>query len=68
MTKIVIAAAALTAFIAATPAFADYYIVKEGTSCKVVDKKPTDTKIVVVGNKVYKTEKEAQDEVKVVCK
>ena len=67
--KTLILAAAAAAMFAATPALADYYVVKEGTSCKVVSKKPTDTKIVVMGNgKVYKTESEAQAEVKTVCK
>jgi hypothetical protein len=67
--KTFILAATAAGIFAATPAFADYYIVKEGTSCKVVDKKPADSKIVVMGNgKVYKTETEAQEQVKVVCK
>jgi len=68
MKKLILAAMAAGIF-AATPAFADYYIVKDGPSCKVVSQKPTDTKIVVMGNgKVYKTEKEAEEQVKVVCK
>lgn len=67
--KTLILAATAACLFAATPALADYYIVKDGPSCKVVNKKPTDTKIVVMGNgKVYKTETEAQEQVKVVCK
>lgn len=67
--KTLILVATAAGIVAAAPAFADYYIVKDGPSCKVADKKPTDTKIVVMGNgKVYTTEKEAQEQVKVVCK
>jgi hypothetical protein len=64
-----ILAAAAVGLLAATPAFADYYIVKEGPTCKVVSQKPTDTKIVVMGDgRVFKTEKEAEEQVKVICK
>jgi hypothetical protein len=67
--KTLILAATAAGIFAGTPAFADYYIVKDGPSCKVVSQKPTDTKIVVMGDgKVFKTEKEAQEQVKVVCK
>jgi len=54
----------------ATPALADFYVVREGSTgpCRVVETRPTDTKIVVVGNKVYKTRAEAEKEVTVVCK
>jgi hypothetical protein len=53
-----------------TPALADFYVVREGTSgpCRVVETRPTDTKIVIVGDKVYKTRAEAEKEVTVVCK
>jgi hypothetical protein len=68
MTKVLIAGAITVAF--ATPALADYYVVREGTSgpCRVVESRPTDTKIVVIGNKAYKTRAEAEKEVTVVCK
>jgi hypothetical protein len=54
----------------ATPAFADFYIVREGNAgqCRVVETKPTDSKIVVIGNKVYKTRADAEKELTVVCK
>ncbi len=68
MNKLLIAVA-LTGGMLATPALADFYIVREGTApCKVVETRPTDTKITVVGNKVYKTRVEAQKEVTTVCK
>jgi hypothetical protein len=60
-------AIAATAF--ATPALADWFIVREGTGpCRVVETRPTDTKIIVVGNKVYKTQDEAQKDIAIVCK
>ena len=61
--------AALLAASYAMPALADFYVVREGTGpCRVVETRPTDTKIVVVGNKVYKTREEAEKEITVVCK
>ena len=36
--------------------------------CRIVETRPTDTKIIVVGNKVYKTRAEAEKELTVVCK
>jgi hypothetical protein len=67
-TRILAAAIAATAF--ATPALADFFIVREGPSgpCRVVETRPTDTKIVVVGNKAYKVRAEADKEIAVVCK
>jgi hypothetical protein len=52
------------------PAFADFWIVGDGPTgpCRIVETKPTDTKIVVVGNKAYKVRDEAQKELAVVCK
>jgi hypothetical protein len=67
-TTLIAAALAATAF--ATPALADFFIVREGPSgpCRVVEPRPTDTKIVVVGNKAYKVRSEAEKELSVVCK
>lgn len=61
-------AAVVTAF--ATPALADFWIVREGPTgpCRIVETRPTDTKIVIVGNKAYKVRDEAEKELKVVCK
>jgi hypothetical protein len=68
MKKIILAAGIAAA--CATPALADFFIVREGPSgpCRVVETRPTDTKIVVVGNKAYKVREEAQKELAVVCK
>ena len=67
MKKLVLASVAIAAF--ATPAFADFFIVREGTGpCRIVETRPTDSKIVVVGNKIYKTRADADKELAVVCK
>ena len=64
--KILAAAVLVTAF--ATPAFADFWIVQDsGTKkCTIVEKKPTDKKVVVVGGdgKVYTTRAAAETEMK----
>jgi len=70
-TKLIAATIALAAL--ATPALADFWIVREGGptgKCMVVDKKPTDTKVVIVGGdgKIYKTRADAEKELTVVCK
>lgn len=55
----------------ATPALADFWIVREGVTgkCIVVDRKPTDSKIIVGGDgKIYTTRAEAEKQVAVVCK
>jgi hypothetical protein len=66
--KILAAVVLVAAF--ATPALADFWIVRDGPTgpCRIVETKPTDTKIVVVGNKAYKIRDEAQKELAVVCK
>jgi hypothetical protein len=67
-TKILAAVVLVAAF--ATPACADLWIVRDGPTgpCRIVETKPADTKIVVVGNKAYKVRDEAQKELAVVCK
>jgi hypothetical protein len=56
----------------ATPVLADFWIVREGATgkCMVVDRKPTDSKIIIVGGdgKVYATRAEAEKQVAVACK
>jgi hypothetical protein len=55
----------------ASPAFAaEYYVVQDKTTkkCKVVTTKPTEETWVVVGNSAFKTQTEADEQVKVVCK
>ena len=68
MKKIILAAG--IAVVCTTPALADFFIVREGPTgaCRVVETRPTDTKIVVVGNKVYKVRAEAEKEIAVICK
>lgn len=56
---------------AATPAFAQFYIVQSKTdkTCKIVETKPADTTtVVVIGDKAYTTREEAEKQIKVVCK
>ena len=67
-TKLLAATVALVAL--ATPALADFFIVREGPSgpCRIVETRPTDTKIVIVGGKAYKVRDEAEKEMLVVCK
>jgi hypothetical protein len=66
--KLFAAAVVIVAF--ATPAFADFWIVQDSSTkkCTIVDKKPTDTKVVVVGGdgKVYTTRAEAETGMKTV--
>ena len=68
MKKLVAAAVAVSAL--ATPALADFWIVREGPSgqCRIVETKPSDSKIIIVGDKVYKTRADAEKELTVVCK
>jgi hypothetical protein len=65
--KLLAVAVAATAF--ATPAFADFFIVREGNGpCRIVETRPTETKMIVVGNKTYTVRTEAEKEMAVVCK
>jgi hypothetical protein len=52
------------------PAFAAEYFIVRGPDkqCRVVEKRPTEKTIVVVGNKAYVTKEEATKQVAVVCK
>ena len=52
-----------------SPALADYYIVQgPDKKCKVVETRPTDKTMVVIGDKAYVTKAEAEKQVTVVCK
>ena len=55
---------------ATAPAFAaEYYVVRgPDKKCKVVETRPTDKTIVVVGDKAYVTREEATKQLAVVCK
>ena len=68
MFKYLLTGSLMVAF--AAPAFAadEYYIVRNpDKKCVVVDKRPTTSTTVVVGDKVYKTHSEAESAVKTVC-
>ena len=68
--KATVQAAATVGAAFATPAAADFWIVREGPTgpCRIVGVRPTGTKIVIVGNKAYKVRDEAEKELAVVCK
>jgi hypothetical protein len=52
-----------------SPALADFYIVRgPDKKCKVVETRPTDKTMVVIGDKAYVTKAEAEKQVSVVCK
>jgi hypothetical protein len=54
---------------AVTPALADFYIVRgPDKKCKVVETRPADRTVVVVGDKAYVTKAEAEKQLAVVCK
>ncbi len=52
------------------PAFAAEYFIVRGPDkqCRVVEKRPTEKTIVVVGDRAYVTKEEATKQVAVVCK
>jgi hypothetical protein len=54
----------------AVPAFAQEYFIVRGPDkkCRVVEKRPTEKTIVVIGDRAYVTREEAEKQVKVVCK
>ena len=54
----------------ATTAFAAEYFIVRGADkkCQIVETRPTDTKIVIMGNKAYVSRDEATKEMAVVCK
>jgi hypothetical protein len=57
-------------FAISTPALAAEYFVVRGPDkkCKVVETRPTDKTITVVGDRAYVSREEAESQVKVVCK
>jgi hypothetical protein len=68
MLKFLVPFAALAAMSA--PAFAaEYYVVRDPSTktCRVVETRPTDKTMVVIGDKAYVTREEAEKQVKVVC-
>ena len=53
-----------------TPALAAEYFVVRGPDkkCKVVETRPTDKTVIVIGDRAYVSREEAEKQVKVVCK
>ena len=68
MLKYVIAIGVMVGVV--TPALsAEYYVVRgPDKKCVVVETKPVDKTIVVIGDKAYLTREEAEKDIKVVCK
>lgn len=64
------AALIAAALAVATPALAaEFYIVRGADKkCRIVETRPTDKTVVVIGDKAYVTRDEAEKQVKVVCK
>ena len=62
-------AAAIGATLFATPALAEFFIVRESVTapCRVVDARPTDGRTIVVGNKGYAVRADAEGEIARVC-
>jgi hypothetical protein len=55
---------------ATAPAFAAEYFIVRGPDkkCQIVEKRPTDKTMVVIGDKAYVSHDEAQKQLSVVCK
>jgi hypothetical protein len=68
MIKYVLPLAILAGSVA--PAFAaEFYIVRgPDKKCKIVETRPTETTVVVVGDKTYVSREEAEKQLAVVCK
>jgi len=59
-----------TAYRRPAPAFAAEYFIVRGPNkkCQIVEKRPTEKTMVVIGDKAYVTRDEAQKQMAVVCK
>jgi hypothetical protein len=68
MIKYVLTATILLGSVTAATA-AEYYVVRgPDKKCKVVEKRPTEKTVTVVGNRAYVTREEATKQIAVVCK
>jgi hypothetical protein len=68
MKRMLIAAAGL---MVAAPAFAgEFYIVRDGDDkeCRIVETRPSEETVIVVGERAYVTREEAERELTLVCK
>jgi hypothetical protein len=70
MIKTICLAIAAVAMLSSSSLAAEYYVVQEKTTkkCKVVEARPTETTWVQVGPLAFKTQDEADKQVKVICK
>jgi hypothetical protein len=70
MIKTICFAVAAVAMLSSSALAAEYYVVQEKTTkkCKVVEARPTETTWVQVGPLAFKTQDEADKQVKVICK
>jgi hypothetical protein len=70
MIKTICLAIAAVAMLSSSGLAAEYYVVQEKTTkkCKVVEARPTETTWVQVGPLAFKTQDEADKQVKVICK
>jgi hypothetical protein len=61
---------AVGAVAVATPALAAEYFIVRGPDkqCRIVEQRPTEKTIVVLGDRAYVTREEAERQVKVVCR
>jgi hypothetical protein len=69
MLRYVLPFAAMTALTAPALA-AEYYVVQDTSTkkCRVVETRPTDKTVVVMGDKAFVTRDEAERQIKVICK
>ena len=70
MIKTICLAIAAVAMLSSSALAAEYYVVQEKTTkkCKVVEARPAETTWVQVGPLAFKTQDEADKQVKVICK
>ena len=70
MIKALFLAAAAVAMLSSTALAAEYYVVQEKTTqkCRVVETRPTETTWIQVGPLAFKTQDEAEKQIKVICK
>jgi hypothetical protein len=70
MIKTICLAVAAVAMLSSSALAAEYYVVQEKTTkkCKVVETRPTETTWVQVGPLAFKTQDEADKQIKVICK
>lgn len=48
---------------------AEYFVVRDAQNkCQVVDMRPTDSSVVVIGNRVFASRADAENEMAVACK